>query len=103
MLGMFTRIDEVSYKNGPKAFLLTGSDIEGSGFEVDLKSDLWFNTEFEVEDRSLLAEIKSTSDILSFAKAERIKIDRERMKNGEILVGGEKDCIVHADLSFEWI
>ena len=47
MIGKYDRIDFVKYNNGTETFLMCGKDVEGN-FEVDLKADCFFNTEFEV-------------------------------------------------------
>lgn len=100
-LGRYDRIDYVTYNDGSKTYLITGTDVD-SAFEVDIQSDCWFNTGFDVVERTTVKKLSNVSEIVDFAKT--LGIDLTPYYNGRCLfVGGEKDCAVYENLQFDWI
>ena len=105
MIGKYDRIDFVKYNNGTETFLMCGKDVE-ENFEVDLKADCFFNTEFEVIERKTVMQITDLRQVIEFVKT-NLGIDLHFKNYHEtgmyLLVGAEKDCLVYIDLEFDWI
>lgn len=93
MIGKYDRIDFVKYNNGTETFLMCGKDVE-ENFEVDLKADCFFNTEFEVIERKTVMQITDLRQVIEFVKTNL---------GMYLLVGAEKDCLVYINLEFDWI
>jgi hypothetical protein len=105
MIGNYNRIDRVKLQSGREyvAWLLTGDNV-GRDFEVLLTADNWFNTEFDVVERTLSVPVSTLQDVLDFCKKENIKAPLQHYdsESKTMLVGGEKDCIVYDNLDFDW-
>lgn len=112
MLGRYSRIDKCTlvHKDNryDNCYLITGDGVDHD-FEVDITGDLWFNCEFEVENRQTILVIDNLNDLIAFIKS----IGQEKALktryitgyniNTHLLVGGESDCRVNKDLTFDWI
>lgn len=101
-IGRYSRIDLVKYDDGSSAYLITGNDIKENGFEVDMASDCWFNTGYEVVERKTVKEISELQDIIDFAQEHGIDLSKN-YKDTHLLVGGEKDCAIFSNLEYNWI
>lgn len=101
-IGEYERIEKVKYNDGTYVHLLTGVGAGSGGFEVELEGNCFFNTEFEVEERTLVLIVNTIQDVLDFAKT--LNIDLTPNYNGKyLLVGGEKDMCVFDNLEYNWL
>lgn len=104
MLGKYERIDKVIYNDGTEAFLLTHNGADVSGFEVDLKSDFWFNG-VEIVKRETIKTVDTLEEVVRFCKENDIKFDTcyDRLEENILKVGGEADCFVYDNLEYGWM
>ena len=81
--------DKTKYEN---QFILT-YDYCDSDFEIDLKADLMFNTEYIIINRKFACEVHDIKDLLGFISRNKIDIPTESvdLKNEIFWVGGELD------------
>jgi len=106
MLGKYDRIDIVDliYRDRvyPNTYLLTGDDIESRGLEVDLTGDLDFN-EMQTSNRKTACRLNDIQDLFDFLDAIDVYYKPYCQIPNTLLVGGEKDCLIQPDLTFDWI
>lgn len=105
MIGKYSRIEYVKYNDGRFSYIISGDNIDKS-FEVDIKDNFCFNTEFDVIDRVTVKTIKNTTDIVSFARTHigvDMYFDNFHGIGQYILVGAERDCIIYCNLEFDWL
>lgn len=113
-LGKYDRIDKVTlvdpYDESIKyynCYLLTGKDVPAE-FEVDTTSDMFFNTEYRVEDRETVAVVNNIDEIIDFLNHNQFATDVEefvKTSHGEpvmMTVGGEKNMLIFSNLEFDW-
>lgn len=103
------RTNKTEYKN---CYLLTykGCDNE---LEIDLTSNLWFNTEYKATNRKLIKKVENVEELFDFINNEIAKDYKncdymndyilKRFKNNELYCGGCEDYILNSDLSFNRI
>lgn len=97
--------NKIIYKN---CYLLTYKGCEPE-LEIDLISDLWFNTEFKATDKKLVKRVNNVEELLDFIEKEIASVYKncdymkdyilKRYEDNELACGGAEDYILNYDLS----
>ena len=98
-LGKYTRIEKVKFADGIESFFLTHNGIEPD-YEVDLKSDFFFNG-LDVIERQFVMNITSLTELLDFCAKHKISLNN-RFKDGVLYAGGAADMAINKALEYAW-
>lgn len=95
----YTHIQEINYEDGETTHFLIGSYEE---FELDLRSDLWFNEISETKlQRKNKIEVHDLDEVFRFMDEHGYSY-REHMDGTILKIGGSHDMNLYPDLTFEW-
>lgn len=88
--------DEAIYIN---QFLLVENVNVPSDYDVDLVGDCCFNCDFEILDPKIVAKVYSLEDVKKFCEINKIEINKNLDKEGNLIIGGSKDQIIANDMN----
>ncbi len=78
------------YDTYDEQYLLTFNNCDNE-FEVDLKSDFYFNTGYDSVSRKIAATINTINDLKTFCKEHNINIPNDCLKDNYLYIGGCRD------------
>ena len=88
--------DETIYMN---QYLLVENVNVPSDYDVDLVGDCCFNCDFEILDPKIVAKVYSLEDVKKFCEINKIEINKNLDKEGNLIIGGSKDQIIANDMN----
>lgn len=88
--------DETIYMN---QYLLVESVNVPSDYDVDLVGDCCFNCDFEILDPKIVAKVYSLEGVKKFCEINKIEINKNLDKEGNLIIGGSKDQIIANDMN----
>lgn len=88
--------DETIYMN---QYLLVESVNVPSDYDVDLVGDCCFNCDFEILDPKIVAKVYSLKGVKKFCEINKIEINKNLDKEGNLIIGGSKDQIIANDMN----
>lgn len=80
-------------------YLLVEDDKTPSDMDVDLVGDCCFNCDSEILDSKIVAKVYSLEDVKEFCKMNKIEIENNLDKEGNIIIGASKDMIIASDMN----
>jgi len=88
--------DETIYMN---QYLLVENVNVPSDYDVDLVGDCCFNCDFEILDPKIVAKVYSLEGVKKFCEINKIEINKNLDKEGNLIIGGSKDQIIANDMN----
>jgi len=80
-------------------YLLVEDDKTSSDMDVDLIGDCCFNCDCKILDSKIVAKVYSLEDVKEFCKINKIEIEKNLDKEGNLIIGASKDMIIASDLN----
>lgn len=80
-------------------YLLVEDDKTPSDMDVDLVGDCCFNCDSEILDSKIVAKVYSLEDVKEFCKINKIEIENNLDKEGNLIIGASKDMIIASDMN----
>lgn len=80
-------------------YLLVEDDKTPSDMDVDLVGDCCFNCDSEILDPKIIAIVYSLEDVKEFCKMNKIEIENNLDKDGNLIIGASKDMIIASDMN----
>lgn len=98
-LGKYNEIQRVRLQDADgeerESFLLTGHNVD-KDFELDFKSDFFFN-ESHVAERKTVMTVHNLTEVKMF-----LLVNDINLPDTWPLVGGSRDMVIEQDLTFHW-
>lgn len=88
--------DEAIYMN---QYLLVQNVNVPSDYDVDLVGDCCFNCDFEILDPKIVAKVYSLEDVKKFCEINKIEIEKNIDKEGNLIIGASKTQIISSDMN----
>lgn len=80
-------------------YLLVEDDKTPSDLDVDLVGDCCFNCDCEILDPKTVAKVYSLEDVKKFCELNKIDIEKNIDKEGNLIIGASKDLIIANDMN----
>lgn len=80
-------------------YLLVEDAKTPSDLDVDLIGDCCFNCDYEIQDPKVVAKVYSLEDVKKFCELNKIEIDKNIDKEGNLIIGASKDQIISSDMN----
>ena len=88
--------NDVVYMN---QYLLVEDVKTPSDLDVDLVGDCCFNCDYEILDPKIVAKIYSLEGLKKFCELNKIDINKNIDKEGNLMIGASKDMIIASDMN----
>lgn len=80
-------------------YLLVEDDKTPSDLDVDLVGDCCFNCDCEILDPKTVVKVYSLEDVKKFCELNKIDIEKNIDKEGNLIIGASKDLIIANDMN----
>ena len=80
-------------------YLLVEDVKTPSDLDVDLVGDCCFNCDYEILDPKIVAKIYSLEGLKKFCELNKIDINKNIDKEGNLMIGASKDMIIASDMN----
>lgn len=88
--------DEAIYTN---QYLLVEDANIPSNYDVDLIGDCCFNCDFEILYQKIIAKVYSLEEVKKFCELNKIEINKNLDKEGNLIIGASKDQVIANDMN----